>query len=159
MRDPCGEYHKRGQHEDERGVVHRGRVLRVRESDKADAELHAGHLEGHSAGVVDRFLHAVAGNAALDELMLAELADLKGEAPLAVDSLNDRLFGEDKRARAGLEEREGDEKIQWRARDACRRCRCRKNSSKSLASSRRTVKRTQECGLLGVRKAKWKNRN
>ena len=130
-----------------------------RESDKADAELHAGHLEGHSTGVVDRFLHAVAGNAALDELMLAELADLKDEAPLAVDSLNDRLFGEDKRARAGLEEKEGDEKIRWHGRDACRRYRCRKSSSRSPASFHRTEERRRECGLLRVRRGRRIDRN
>lgn len=39
--------------------------------------MHAGHLEGNAARVVDGFLYGVAGNAALDELVLAELADLE----------------------------------------------------------------------------------
>ena len=63
-------------------------------------------MEGHAAGVVDGFLHGVAGNAALDELVLAELADLEDEAPLAVDSLDDGLVGEDEGTRASLRERE-----------------------------------------------------
>ena len=66
-------------------------------------------MEGHAAGIVDGFLHGVAGNAALDELVLAELADLEDEAPLAVDSLDDGLVGEDEGARASLREREGRE--------------------------------------------------
>lgn len=67
-------------------------------------------MEGHAAGVVDGFLHGVAGDAALDELVLAELADLEDEAPLAVDSLDDGLVGKDEGARASLREREGGER-------------------------------------------------
>ena len=111
MRDPRGEYHERGEHEDERSVVLRRRVLCVKKKrEKGNGELHASHLEGHAAGVVDGFLHGVAGDAALDELVLAELADLEDEAPLAVDSLDDGLVGEDEGARASLREREGGER-------------------------------------------------
>ena len=150
MRDPRGEYHKRGEHEHERPLILRRGVLEVKRRQKANAELHVGHLEGNAAGVVNRFLHAVTGDAALNELVLAQLADLEDKAPLAVDSLDDRLLGEDERARASLREREtGRGEVRWHGRDACRRCQCRKNSSESPASSHRTGGRRPRRGLLG----------
>ena len=48
-----------------------------RKRERENGEVHAGHLEGNAARVVDGFLHGVAGNAALDELVLAELTDLE----------------------------------------------------------------------------------
>ena len=77
MRDPRGEYHEGREHENERSVVLGRRVLRVKKEEKENGEVHAGHLEGNAARVVDGFLHGVTGNAALDELVLAELADLE----------------------------------------------------------------------------------
>ena len=58
-------------------------------------ESHACHLEGHSARLAHRLLHTVAAHMALHQLVLAQLADLEHEVPLAVDPLDDRLVGED----------------------------------------------------------------
>ena len=134
--------------------------MREKKREKGNGELHARHLEGHAAGVVDGFLHGVAGNAALDELVLAELADLEDEAPLAVDSLDDGLVGEDEGTRASLRERERRERgVRWHGRDVCRRYRCRKSSSRSPASFHRTKERRRECGLLRVRRERRIDRN
>ena len=74
----------------------------VRRGRDAYGEIHAAHLEGHAAGLVDRLLDAVAGDVALDELVLAHLADLEHEAPLAVDVADHRLVRADDGATACL---------------------------------------------------------
>lgn len=74
----------------------------MRRRDGHYRQCHAAHLEGHAAGLVDRLLHTVAGDVALDQLVLAHLADLEDEAPLAVNAANHGLVRADDGATARL---------------------------------------------------------
>lgn len=72
-------------------------------SEKRYVERHVAELVGDADGAVHRLLHAVAGDVALDELVLAALAHLEHQVPLAVHLANHRLLAEDDGARACLE--------------------------------------------------------
>ena len=104
-------------------------------------ELHARHLERHAARLAHRLLHTVAAHVALHELVLAQLTDLEDEVPLAVDPLDDRLVGEDQRARTGLA-RKRKTRLRWHDSAGCKQYRCRRSSSGSPASSLHTKERT-----------------
>lgn len=74
----------------------------VGEDEKTYVQRHVAKLVGNADGVVHRLLDAVAGDVALDELVLASLAHLEHKEPLAVHFANDRLLAEDDGARPCL---------------------------------------------------------
>ena len=78
----------------------------VRRGGDGYGEIHATHLEGDATRLVDGLLDAVAGHVALQQLVLAHLADLEHEAPLAVNATDHGLVGADDGAASCLEVRE-----------------------------------------------------
>ena len=77
----------------------------VRRGGKGYGEVHATHLEGDATRFVHGLLDAVAGHVTLQQLVLAHLANLEHEAPLAVDAADYGLVGADDGTTSRLEMR------------------------------------------------------